>query len=445
MVATLQRAEKLKAELGALRPLDKEAERRIMQKFRLDWNYHSNKLEGNSYSYGETRMLILYGLTAGGKPIKDYEEISGHNEAINYIIDIIKDSEPLTEAFIRHLHKLILVKPYHTNAKTSGGQPTKKLVKVGEYKTEPNHVETVTGEIFYFAEPFETPIKMRELVDWYRDNKQSSEINPIILAAEFHYRFIRIHPFDDGNGRMARLLMNFILMQNSFPPVVIKNDDKENYIAVLRQADSGVLEPFVEYITRNLIRSLEIMIKGAKGQSIEEPDDLDKELTLLEQKLKGVGQGFEVTRNKEVLLNLYEQVINPLLYEHIKICQKFERFYVDKNYSIHLNNRGLDIVNFEDLDSVIRNQLQDNTTELYFHYRYKSFNYAGFEGFSENFFINIQFNLSTYKVLENSGLISYEKLYTEYLTQDEIKKFVTIIAKRHKDIIEEKLKEVQSK
>jgi Fic family protein len=144
----LEKAEQLKNELDSLRPLDAEAEARIMQKFRLDWNYHSNKLEGNSYTYGETKMLLLYGLTAGGKPIRDHEEISGHNEAIETIIEVIKDQTQLTETFIRHLHKLILVKPEWIEAKTADGQPTKRLIKVGEYKTEPNHVETNTGEIF---------------------------------------------------------------------------------------------------------------------------------------------------------------------------------------------------------------------------------------------------------------------------------------------------------
>ena len=79
---TLERAEQLKAELDSLRPLDPEAEARIMQKFRLDWNYHSNNLEGNSLTYGETKMLLMKGLTAGGKPVRDHEEISGHEQAI---------------------------------------------------------------------------------------------------------------------------------------------------------------------------------------------------------------------------------------------------------------------------------------------------------------------------------------------------------------------------
>ncbi|WP_367388498.1 hypothetical protein [Lewinella sp. LCG006] len=101
-------ATSLKKQLDLLRPLSKEEELRIMQKFRLDWNYHSNHLEGNTLSYGETRALILFNITAQGKPLKDHLEITGHNEAVLWILEVVKDDRPLTETFIRELHKLIL-------------------------------------------------------------------------------------------------------------------------------------------------------------------------------------------------------------------------------------------------------------------------------------------------------------------------------------------------
>jgi len=116
------------------------------------------------------------------------------------------------------------------------------LIEVGKYKIQPNHVVTSTGETFYFSTPEETPAKMQELVEWFRKEKKKSDINPIVLASLFHYRFIRIHPFDDGNGRVARILMNFILMQFGYPPVIIKTEDKENYYRVLTLADADQIE-----------------------------------------------------------------------------------------------------------------------------------------------------------------------------------------------------------
>ena len=96
----MNKATTLKKELDNLRPISKEDELRIMQKFKLDWNYHSNNLEGNSLTYGETKALILFGLTAQGKPFRDHLEVTGHNEAIDWIVEVVKQERPLTENFI---------------------------------------------------------------------------------------------------------------------------------------------------------------------------------------------------------------------------------------------------------------------------------------------------------------------------------------------------------
>lgn len=278
----ITKALQLKNELDMLRPIDKEKEAIIMQKFRLDWNYHSNHLEGNSLTYGETKALILFGITAQGKPLKDTLEITGHNEAINWVIDLVKGERPLTENFIRELHSLLLQDSYK-ESKNADGEIVPRKISAGKYKTTTNHVETATGEIFYFATPEETPAKMFDLLNWYNQKTKEEGVYPILVAAEFHYRFIRIHPFDDGNGRTARILMNFILMQFGFPPVIIKTEDKANYFAALQLADAGNIEAFVNYIAKNLVCSLEIMIAGANGENIEE--DISMKIKELEQKI----------------------------------------------------------------------------------------------------------------------------------------------------------------
>lgn len=282
MTELLNKAKLLKEELDQLRPLVPEVEARIMQQFRLDWNYHSNHIEGNKLTYGETKALILFGITAQGKPLRDHFEITGHNEAIKWVLDIIKEERPLSENFIRELHKLILKEAYETDAITPDGKPGKKMIHVGQYKQSPNHVRTRTGEIFYFASPEETPAEMTELLDWYKNSK---DLNPILLAVEFHYRFIRIHPFDDGNGRTVRILMNFILMKNHYPPVIIKTQDKEKYLSALEQADAGSLKPFIEFITKNLIKSMQRMINTAHGKPLKE-EELENEINKLKQTLQ---------------------------------------------------------------------------------------------------------------------------------------------------------------
>lgn len=280
----IQQALDLKIKLDQLRPISEEQENRIMQKFRLDWNYHSNRLEGNSLTYGETKALILFGVTAQGKPLKDTLEITGHNEAINWVLEMVKGERPLTENFIRELHSMLLQDSYK-ESKDADGNIVPRKITPGKYKTAPNHVQTATGEIFYFATPEETPSKMFDLLNWYYEKIANKNSNPLLIAAEFHYKFIRIHPFDDGNGRTARILMNFILMQFGFPPVIIKTEDKANYFAVLQMADAGNIEVFINYIAHNLVSSLEIMIAGANGESIEEEQNVSMKIAALEQKI----------------------------------------------------------------------------------------------------------------------------------------------------------------
>lgn len=442
-MTNVEKCIKLKKELDSLRPLKKENELRIMQKFRLDWNYHSNNLEGNTLTYGETKALILFGITAQGKPLKDHFEITGHDEAIKWIIEVVEQERPLSENFIRELHKLILKESYEVNAITPEGQPTKKRVKVGVYKTTPNHVRTKTGEIFRFATPEETPAMMNDLITWCRAKVEEVDINPILLAAEFHYKYIRIHPFDDGNGRTARILMNFILMQFGFPPVIIKTDDKENYFSALRQADAGMIEPFIEYIAQNLNHSLEIMIKGAKGESIEEPDDLDKEIALLEQKLKTVAKPIEITRNKESILNLYDDSVSKLTQKFIEKGKLFEKFYIKPEFRFIIEGRtSYSLV--EDVLQKGRNEINDETNFIILNYLYRVFNQTGFQEFNHKSKITFEFHLTRYNV-KTLGKLELEKLYGEQLTDDEILELVNSEIRRHKQAIDKEIDEVEKK
>ena len=207
--------DRLKDELDALRPLPSDLVARVEQKLRIESNYHSNAVEGNSLTLGETRSLILHGLTARGKPMRDHLDIQGHDDAVKAIEYAVKEDTGLTQVFIRNLHRVLLKEPYETEATTPDGHRTMRPIALGDYKATPNNVKTSTGEIYYFTPPEQVKPAMTDLLDWYRDQEAAGE-HPIIIAAAFHYRFVRIHPFDDGNGRMARLLMNLILIKRGY-------------------------------------------------------------------------------------------------------------------------------------------------------------------------------------------------------------------------------------
>ena len=272
VVDLLQNIDLLQKEIDLLRPLDTDTQGRILQRFRIDWNYHSNNIEGNSYDYGETKAFLLHGLTAGGKPLRDSLEIKGHNEVILELEDLIRNEVSVTEHLIRELHKKILGgEAYEIRAEASDGSETHRTVVPGRYKTQPNHVRTATGEIFYFTEPVAIAAEMQELLEWYRTEEEKRELHPVTLAALLHYRFVRIHPFDDGNGRMARILMNLVLMKHGYPIAIIKTEDKENYYRALRIAD-GEYRQYVLFPTSqnrlSLRRNFGFGQRGAKTLTI---------------------------------------------------------------------------------------------------------------------------------------------------------------------------------
>jgi Fic family protein len=440
----IEKAIKLKKELDSFRPINREDEQRVMQKFRLDWNYHSNNLEGNTLTYGETKALILFGLTAQGKPFKDHFEVKGHDEAIKWVIEVVEQKRPLTENFIRQIHELLLKESYEVDAITPDGKPSKKTISIGKYKKTPNHVKTQTGEIFRFASPEETPALMYDLLQWYREKIEKTTINPILLAAEFHYKFITIHPFDDGNGRTARILMNFVLMQYGYPPVIIKTEDKENYFATLRQADAGTFEPFLNYITSNLIHSLELMIKGLNGESIEEPDDIFKEIAMLEKRLESVGDPLKIVKNKDVLQNIYDNSISKLLTEYVNGLKVFDSFYVKSNLQININNQSETFISLDKLLEFGKENITFDTYQIVFFYHHSTFNRPHFNEFNMSANLYIYFDKLSY-LIKRSNEVLLKKNYNENLTSKEIKSIVNGELKIHKEYIEARLKDLENK
>lgn len=214
--------------LQGLQPLKAEYQQRLDKKIRLEFNYNSNHIEGNTLTYGETELLLIFDKTTGNHELREYEEMKAHDAAFELIKDWARDQErPLTEMGIKNLHEVLLVRPFWKDAETPEGHSTRRLIKVGNYKEFSNSVRLQNGEMFHYASPEENPILMGELIDWYRKEEQKAELHPVALAALLHYKFVRIHPFDDGNGRISRLLMNYVLFKHNLPPIIIKSSDKK--------------------------------------------------------------------------------------------------------------------------------------------------------------------------------------------------------------------------
>lgn len=326
----------------ALQPLSVENQKRLDDKFMLEFNYNSNHIEGNTLTYGQTVSLLIYGKADGNAPMRDYEEMKAHHAALEYIKQAAKETErPLTEAFIRQVHQIMMKEDYIVYD-NRGGKNIQYTIHVGIYKTRPNSVKTQTGEIFEYASPEETPSLMTDLVAWYNAAKAEGKLSPLQLAALFHFRYIRIHPFEDGNGRIARLMVNYILSSYGYPMIVVHTEDKNNYLSALEKCDYIVgsipsdgahatleqITPLVEYLEKCLERALQISIKAAKGENIDEEDDLQKKLAILARNAQGKkGNIKRIDRNQ--ILDIYDNFIIPLSTKIKESLSIFGQFYGD--------------------------------------------------------------------------------------------------------------------
>jgi Fic family protein len=440
----LQEVDSLKKQIDDMRPLPEDVEGKVMQKLRLDWNYHSNAIEGNRLSYGETVAFLMEGITAKGKPLKDHLDIRGHNEAINFLLSIVKDTRPITETNIRELHNMILVEPYDVKAQTADGLATKKRITLGEYKKLPNHVKTATGETHYYATPEETPAKMQEMMEWYNKVTESTDIHAVVAAALFHHKFVSIHPFDDGNGRLSRILMNLILMQKGFPPVVIKMDDRTNYYSLLSRADNGDGWPFIEYIIDGLISSLQLYLKAATGGEIAEDDDIDKEISLFQFELES-RVAIKRKRSHDQVKYIISESIIPFVKKVLNKTVEFEKyFFINEQRliitfsdgieeSIELSGHGF-ISSFID---AVKNSSKD-IKSLCIYFRFNRFKEKG-NGFNVEFKIHSDFDDTEY-TLRNDQTIIIVKPYTEILSISDINYILMFIVQYLKSLIQSNFK-----
>lgn len=330
-------------------PLPEETANRLKQKFMLEFNYNSNHIEGNTLTYGQTELLLLFGKVAEAAQMKDLEDMKAHNVGLKMMIEEASNSErQLSENFIRQLHHTLLREDYKVYRESDTGVVTSYTVHAGQYKTRPNSVITATGERFEYASPEETPALMYDLIEWYKEEEIKKELTPIQLAAVFHYRYIRIHPFEDGNGRIARLLVNYILRRHNYPMIVVKTKNKQHYLNALNQCDVTVgmvpsvgahaeieqLTPFVNYMESCLISAFNTCIKAAKGESIEEDDDFDKELAILERQIKQKEEAkkqetsqYNVMKSPDRVWDVLEYVYFPMAKKLADISLSMQRFF----------------------------------------------------------------------------------------------------------------------
>jgi Fic family protein len=242
----LRSLEGKKRELDRHRPFPPAVVKKLEQQFRLEWTYNSNAIEGNTLNLRETELVLDRGLAIGKKSLKEHFEVLNHAQAIFMLERFISKKKDLTEEMILSLHRSILKNIDDAEA--------------GQYRR--TNV-MIVGAVHIPPQAAKVPRLMGELVAWYHVNTR--KIPAPELAAWIHHKFVNIHPFTDGNGRTARLLMNLILMRSGYPPAVILTVDRKRYYRVLKEADADRFGGFLAFIGRSIDRSLSIYLNALKG------------------------------------------------------------------------------------------------------------------------------------------------------------------------------------
>lgn len=330
LASLLHKIDALQQAIDAKGPLDETIKKRIQYKFRLDWNYYSNAMEGNSLTKQETRSVMMNNITINGKPMRDVLEIKGHDEAVLDILKISKAEVRLSERRIKELHKAIIYE-----------EDPEKAQQVGEWKTQANYLLNVRNERFDFLEPELVPDAMHQLLDktnaqidaYYHAKKEGW--HPAVIAFYFHLEYVKIHPFYDGNGRTARLLMNLLLVSFGLPPVVLNLENKERYYSLLTdiQGYGGNPDLFYEFMSELLIESQEMVLDAIDGKDISGEDDLDKELSILKRRLEG--ESF--TKSPKNIYEVYQFITSNLWNPLDVTLKKFEEFFNESKIKRFVN------------------------------------------------------------------------------------------------------------
>ena len=208
-----------KHRLERLRPLSPEALSNLEHYYDVEITYTSNAIEGNTLSPVETTLIIEHGVTIGGRPLKDHLEAIDHYDAIRYVREVARQATRLTESDVRNLHSLTVKRSRPDIA--------------GRYADLARYVRTETGR-HTFPSPAEIPALMGDFARWLGTAPDTPE-----TAFTAHRQLVDIHPFNDGNGRTARLLMNLILIRGGYPPIAVRPEDRPAYILALQQVQAG--------------------------------------------------------------------------------------------------------------------------------------------------------------------------------------------------------------
>lgn len=340
LATTLRQIDARREEMQQMGDLSPDTRARLGRKFRLEMNYHSNSIEGNELDFGDTKSLLLRNVTASGKPLKDHLEMRGHDNALTRLREVADAGLPITESLIKEFHKILIVDPFTD-------QPDNIP---GAFKDNGNYLYNDAGERVDFLPPDQVTPALNDLINFVnnalnppkarkqRERRELYDVHPVVLAAQFHQRFIQIHPFTDGNGRMARIFMNLILLRTGFPPIVIRQEEKRAYYRALDRARDHDTEEFTLLIAQHVLTQQEFYLAVANGAPVEEEEDWKKRILVLKNSLDRTETVSGKT--KDNIWKLCSEVVLPLFKRATKDFNQFDDLYKITTRSYIIDSHG---------------------------------------------------------------------------------------------------------
>lgn len=231
-----------KAQLDAHRPLSVSVVRRLHEDLRILLTYHSNAIEGNTLSLRETELVIEHGLTIGGHTLREHLEATNHADAYTTLTNLADQRSPITAVTIRDLHRLVM---------------DRLLDNAGRWRTLP---VSIRGARLRPPPAAQVPVLMEQWVAWV--NGPGQDYPTVLRATIAHHGFEAVHPFEDGNGRVGRLLLNLLLMRDGFPPALLLREWRTGYIQALATADAGNYNTLANLLGRAVERGLDTYLEA---------------------------------------------------------------------------------------------------------------------------------------------------------------------------------------
>ncbi len=233
------------AKLNSLRPLTPQSLKNLKDKFEIDLTFNSNAIEGNKLTLRETYLVVRKGMTIGGKTIQEHLEAKNHVEALEFLYKLVDNKKEIAEEDVLNIHKLVLEKIDKEFA--------------GKYRDRQVYIE---GTVHVPPPAKNVPKLMKKIVEEL--NNKDQKIKAIVSASKIHYMITNIHPFIDGNGRVARLLLNLRLMRAGFPPAVLRKNERTSYYSALEKADEKDYYPITTLIAKDIETALDIYLSATE-------------------------------------------------------------------------------------------------------------------------------------------------------------------------------------